>query len=372
MHCYSIYQGTDGKWYTNIPDSSKTRGVRQLKRKTREEIEEEVINYWINHSDQPTIEEVFNRWNDRRLELKKVAPGTHVRDRQIFNRHFADIAAKHVSDMSIKAFTDFLEEQIPKHELTSKAFSGLRHVAKGIIQQAKRQGVIDYSADDVFSELDLTDSSFKKVVKEDYEEVFDEQEMDTIINYVKDSHDLRNLGILLMFVTGLRVGEVVALKKADISGNVISVRRTETKVPRKDGNGNEYIVKDHPKTQAGVRSVVIPSEFTWLAKKLCNTTNEFVFTDNGVRLTTNTIRKRLTLICRKTGVFHKSPHKIRKTYGTILLDNSVDDKLITGQMGHTNISCTETHYHRNRRNVAQKSEILSNISDFKKYENTGM
>ena len=44
----------------------------------------------------------------------------------------------------------------------------------------------------------------------------------------------------------------------------------------------------------------------------------------------------------------KSPHKIRKTYGSILLDNHIDNKLIIEQMGRTDIRCTEEHYHRNR------------------------
>lgn len=54
---------------------------------------------------------------------------------------------------------------------------------------------------------------------------------------------------------------------------------------------------------------------------------------------------------------------IRKTYGSILLDNHVDNRLIMGQMGHTDIRCTETHYHRNRRSVQQKIQIVSAIPE---------
>lgn len=50
--------------------------------------------------------------------------------------------------------------------------------------------------------------------------------------------------------------------------------------------------------------------------------------------------------------------------GTILLDNNVDRRLVEGQMGHADIITTETRYHRNRRSIENKQEVLSAIPDF--------
>jgi len=370
MHPYRIYQGSDGKWYTNLPDNTKDRGTRLLKRTTKSKLEDVVAAYWQANAEQPTLDNVFAEWNDRRLELKKVAPGTHLRDRQVYNRFYGEIGATRVSELTVDDFVDFLETQIPTHSLTAKAFSGLKRVTKGILKQARKDRLIDYTAEDVFAELDLSESSFNKIVKESREEVFDEDETDKVIAYLEQNPDLRNLAILLMFVTGLRVGEVVALKKEDFADNVVRVRRTETKRPRDDGYGSNYTVKDFPKSQAGVRDVILPNEYQWLAEKLSDTTNEYVFEENGYRFTTNAIRRRLTQVCQRTGVYHKSPHKIRKTYGSILLDNNLDQRLVISQMGHTSVSCTENHYHRNRRSLEQKSEIISGIQEFKKHGRT--
>lgn len=82
-------------------------------------------------------------------------------------------------------------------------------------------------------------------------------------------------------------------------------------------------------------------------------------------MTTNTIRKRLYYVCDKLGLKHKSPHKIRKTYGSILLDNNLDNKFVQEQMGHSDIRCTEKHYHISRRTQKEKSEIIDHIPDFK-------
>ncbi len=35
------------------------------------------------------------------------------------------------------------------------------------------------------------------------------------------------------------------------------------------------------------------------------------------------------------------------------------------QMGHTDIACTENYYHRNRKSIDTKSQILSNLPEFK-------
>ena len=86
----------------------------------------------------------------------------------------------------------------------------------------------------------------------------------------------------------------------------------------------------------------------------------------GKRLTTNAIRKRMQKICKELGIKYRPPHKIRKTYGTILIDNNVDTRFITDQMRHTDILCTEKYYHRNRKTDNRKAEILGGISEFQK------
>lgn len=168
-----------------------------------------------------------------------------------------------------------------------------------------------------------------------------------------------------MFVTGIRIGELVALKHSDFEENTLKIRRTETRYKDEDG---KYVrkVKDFPKTKAGVRTVVIPKDFLWIIEAIqrLNRFDKYIFVKDGERISTQSIRMRLKRICKKLNIPSKSPHKIRKTYGSILLDNHIDHNLIIGQMGHTDILCTENHYHRNRRSVDKKCSIISTIPEF--------
>lgn len=368
-HPYRIWEGKDGKWRTYLPDKEKNRKL--VKRNTEQSIEDAVAEYWKEQLENPTIREVFTEWNDRRLELKKISDPTHLRNEQIFNRHFSEFGKRKIKSVDQEDIEEFLEEQIPEYNLTSKAFSNLKTITRGFLKRARKRKLIDFNVEELFQEMDVSDSDFHKVIHEDYEEVFDEDEMPKIMEYLIDHPDMSNIAILLMFVTGARIGEVVALKHSDFDGCTFKIRRTETRY-KKDG---KYIceVKNFPKSHAGVRTAIIPYEYAWIAEKIrhINPFEEYIFVKDGKRVSTHSVRMRLRRVCDKLKIYRKSPHKIRKTYGTILLDNHIDQQLIIGQMGHTNILCTENHYHRNRKGIKKKSIIISSIPEFQNKMITG-
>ena len=171
QHPYSIWQGkNDSKFYTYLPDDKKKRIL--VKRNTEEEIQNVVINYWKEQELNPTLQEVFDEWNDRRLGLKKIVPSTHERNQQVFRRHYKGIEDKRIRSVTEDWIMDFLEQQIAIHDLTSKAFSNLKGITKGFLKRAKRRKLIDLSIESVLNDMDLSDRDFRKVIKEDYEEVF--------------------------------------------------------------------------------------------------------------------------------------------------------------------------------------------------------
>ena len=368
-HPYKIWQGKDGKWYTYLPDKEKGRILK--KRNTEKEINNIVIQYQKTLLENPTLKEVFDEWNERRLRLNKISQSSYDRYRQTFERHYCEMGKRRIKDITPDEIEDFLEEEIARCDLTAKGFSGLKLITKGFLKRASKRKLIDLNITDLFNELDVSDTDFRKTIKEDYEEVFDEYETPIVEEYIMKNLDLTNIGILLMFVTGIRVGELSSLKYSDFHGNTFNIRRTETRYRTDDKNKNGnyiwfYGVKEYPKTEAGVRTVVIPNDYKWILKSLkqYNPNDGYIFERNGKRMNTNIFRRRLERICKKTNVYLKSPHKIRKTYVTILLDNKVDKNLITQQVGHSNILVSEQSYHRNRKNAERKTQILSSIPDF--------
>ena len=364
---HTIWKDNKDRFCTCLPDPTKKDGRVIRRRKSKEEIEDVIAQYYKGQENNPTIEEVFNEWNDRRVKLRKIVPATHTRNRQIFRRFYSEFGKRKIQYVSPTEIEDFLEEQIPKFELTSKAFQGLKGVTKGFLLRAKKRKLITWDVVGLMNELDVSDKELKKTIVDDEKEVYYDDEMEAMLKYCQEHPETKNLGVALMFATGIRVGELVALKHEDFDGLVIDVKRGETYYVDPETDKYVWEVQERTKTAAGTREVVVPLKYKWIVDKLrlCNPFGEFVFTDeDGVRMNTNIIRKRVRKLCGKLGIQNKSPHKIRKTYGSILLDNKVDSKLIEKQMGHTDVLTTEIHYHRDRKRISQKMDVINSIPEF--------
>lgn len=364
-----IWLAPDGFWKVRV-DLDNVGKKKTIKRRKKEDLENFLINAYLDKTENPTIRKIFTEWVDRKLELQQITLQTKQKYCCDFERHFKVMGECKIQDLSPEDMSCFLEEQVSEHQLTAKSFSNLKTITRGTLKWAKRKKLIDWNIQELFFDLDVSDKCFKKRIKEDCEEVFMEDEMERITTYLKENPDMINLGIMLMFVTGIRVGELCALKwedyvyikEEDIC--ILKIRRTE--VRHFEDNKAVFKVKDFPKTEAGIRNVVIPNGCVWIMQRLRSMSvfYEYIFYNGKKRYNTYTFRNRLITVCKKTNCVQKSPHKIRKTYCSILLDHSIDNQMVISQMGHTSIMCSENYYHRNRRDVAQKQKIVDNIDEF--------
>lgn len=368
-HPYDIWQGTDGKWRTYLPDEIK--GRRLVKRNKQEDVENTVISYWEQQSENPTLKEMFIMYNDSRLQNGQICDASHLRYMQDFNRYYETIENRRIRSITADELCEFMETRVSELDLDSKSLSGFKTVTKGLFKRAYRKKYVDFRVqEEVLDVIDLSDKKLRKVHKEDFQEVFSEEEYVQYIGLLENKLDIWNMALLLILVTGLRGGEVVSLKREYIKcvkGNYyIEIHYTETRY-KKDGK-YVYEIKDAPKTDAGIRNVIVPKQYNWLCSQLLIRTPAgsyiFVNPQSGKRFTTNSLRRRQERNCKKLNTYQKSPHKSRKTYGSILRDNKIDDNLVIQQMGHVDISTTEEYYHRNMKSVERKAEILNEIPIF--------
>ena len=360
-HPYSIWQVKDRKWYTYLPDEEKGRILK--KKKGREEIENIIVQYWKEKKENPTVEQIYREWVDKKLERGDIIKSTKDRyDRQYEESmlEFGKMKIKNVQECDIE---DFILDAIHDHQLTVKGYSNLRTLIYGIFKRAKSRKLVDFSITELIKDLEISPKSFRKICHEDNELIFMEDEHEKILTYfAENKNDIVDLGILLMFKSGLRPGELAALKKEDIDKNVIHVSRTEIRYYDSTGK-NVYEVRNFPKTEAGIREVIIPDNMVWIKKTICkeNPFGEYLFERNGKRLKTYVFTKRLETICRRLEIKRKSQNKIRKTYGTILIDSGINESLIISQMGHTDIKTTKGYYYKNRKNEKQKAVAINKV-----------
>lgn len=149
--------------------------------------------------------------------------------------------------------------------------------------------------------------------------------------------------------------------KEDICGNIIHITKTETIY--QDENGvTHYDIKNVPKTEAGIRDVIVPDNCVWILdkiRKLCPF-GQYVFMQDGERIRSYVFRTRLYSNCKKLQIVVKSPHKVRKTYGSKLYDaDTITESFMIEQMGHTDITCLKKHYYYNRMSNNEKKDMLN-------------
>lgn len=360
QHPYSIWQGKNGNWYTYLPDDEK--GKVQKKRTTKEAIEQMVIDFYDQKENDPTVKQVYKEWISEKLEYKEI-------EKQTYDRYDADyvrfIQDREIENIKIKKLDElylenFIKQTIKDYNLTSKGYSGLRLILRGTLIYAKKRGLTKISPHTFFGDLILSKNIFQHNVKDKKEQVFTEEEVDKIEEFLEKEHNLIDYGVLLAFQIGVRVGELAALKYSDIQGNEIHIQRTE--VNYKDENGVKIkAIKEFPKTDAGDRYVFLTTKSLDVLDKIrkLNPCGEYIFQrPSGHRIEETAFDFHIRRACRKLGILTRSMHKIRKTYGTTLIDGDVDEYIIAEQMGHKDIKTTKEYYYYSNKSEKKRAEQL--------------
>ncbi len=365
-HPYKIWQGKDGKWYTYLPDESKKDGRRLVKRGEKKSLEDIVSGYWKRFGEIHTLKSTFYEWADEKLRYGEIEKNTYDRYETDFHRFFNDgFEDTNIKNITEDELEDFIKSTINRKKLTSKAYSGMRTLIIGIFKYAKKYKYSDISIHTFFGDLNLSKKIFVKKVKCAEKEVFTEDEIKSIVKYINGKElKIRELGILLAIYTGMRPGELSALKPSDIKKNdrTIHVQRSEVKF--KDGNGKTVIgVKDFPKSEAGDRYLLLNDKAYDTMKRILrmNPFGEYLFQDEKTRkrITENGFNHKLNRICTAVNIPVRTMHKLRKTYGTTLIDHGVDDSIIKEQMGHADIKTTRQYYYYSNQSNGEKLEQLN-------------
>lgn len=364
MHDYSVFKGADGNYHTSVPDYTKKNNRRAIKRKTKESIEDAIIEYYKKSENEPTLKDLFYMWIEKKLKYCEIEKQTADRYETDFIRFFEDggIENRKVRYISENDLEDFIKKTIAEKQLTAKGWANLRTLINGMFKFAKKQGYTQISITHFMGDLDLSKKAFKKRVLTSEESVFTDREINMIMNYIDNAEpSIVNLGVVLAFQAGLRAGELAALKYSDLKGNILTVNKTEIRY--KDEKGHHvFEVRDYTKGEIGHRKVILTDLGVKAIKraKMINPFGEYLFMENGERIKGKAFTVKIEKICRYVGIQPRSIHKARKTYGTKLLNAGLNEKLIESQMGHTDINTTKGFYWFNNSEEEELKKLVSN------------
>lgn len=371
-HENKIWVRQDGYYCTWLPPNEENEKRRLLRKKTQKDLESAIIDFYKENCEEPTLNKVFNDWLNAKIEYGEIQLQTFAKYQGVYKRYlqeskFNRVKIKNITEWELE---DYIKKTICSKGLTSKGWGDLRTIINGIFKYAKKRGYTSISISQFMGDLDLSRKIFKPRHKVDSLEVFKESEVKLIIDYInKNMTSIIDLGIILAFQTGLRVGEISALKFSDLKDDILYVRRTEIKVREDCGRKKwKFVISDRTKGRDGAREVILTPHAVNTLKHahLMNPFGEYLFSRaDGTRINSKEYTRRLYRICNAVNITPRSMHKARKTYATTLINSGVNEKLIMKQLGHTEIETTRTYYYfLNQEAESSKREIVNAVGHF--------
>lgn len=194
--------------------------------------------------------------------------------------------------------------------------------------------------------------------------VFSLEEEEKLLSYLKEHLDLFSLGVMLCLYTGIRVGELCAMKWDDINllERQMHVSKTmqRLRVDAASGKRTEVRILE-PKSACSVRMIPLPEVLVELLTEF-HKPGAYVLTGKENRyVEPRTMQNRFKKILSASHIRDANFHATRHTFATRCIELGFDIKSLSEILGHASVSITMNRYVHP--SMALKAENMNRFSE---------
>lgn len=342
----NIYKRKDNRWegrYVKGYDSRGKAKYGSVYAKTYRDVRKKLAEVKQNGAENiPKHQKDFSCYCDEWLTLcrSKVKESTYVKYTNMLNRHLKpklgdflpqELNTVIVEEFSYKLLADGLSQKTVKDILT---------VLRSVLKYCQRQPEVNISDIDV-----IYPKERKKEMR-----ILTIEEQTRFVTYLLEDMDTVKFGVLLALLTGMRIGEVCALRWQDISieEKTIHVHATMQRLKSFEENSGaktKVIISDTKSTSSN-RMIPLTDYAVSLCRQMqCNDPDCFVLTKDPIKyLEPRTLQYRLGKYTAACGLTDVHFHVLRHTFATRCVEVGFEIKSLSEILGHSSSQVTLDRY----------------------------
>lgn len=370
QHPYKI-TFCSGRWQTFVKDDSQKTGRKKLVASTEEKLNKKIYEYYkaqekSNCIASATLKSLYPDWKEYKA-LRTSASNYIRRIHNDWNRYYLDTSIIDIPIRKLDKLTlsNWAHALIRDNNMTKNQYYNCTVIVRQVLDYAVDLGIIENNP---FSLVKVDGRRlFRQVKKKPNEtQVFSRKELDLLHSMALEDfkynsrlvHRLAPISIIFQTLTGLRLGELCALRYTDINGNYISIERMyriETREVVEHTKGYEdrqvFLTKEAKE---------IIEEAREYQKQHDLDSNGYIFSCNGKPLSGQAVNRLYHKYCDKMGTIYKSSHKARKTFISALIDGNVNINTIRECVGHADERTTYNNYCFDRNTKSERERLIEN------------
>lgn len=374
---FKITQTSDGRWRTFLPNEQGKRG-KEVRKPTKEALERAVIVFYQSKSDveSMTFKTCYDAWSTHHFALNSSDNNTKSRYQTDYNRFLKDTTFEstpisRITDMDVD---EFLMGMIDNYvcgtdrKLTYKSFTRVFDYVAGTFRYAQRRRWITENPMSCIEKKDYRHMCRRSSKKTAESELIPDDSFTKLLNQLYD--DMKNdpeyfpaYAVEFAAMTGMRVGEVAALKWSDfdLSSMTFTISRTD----HYDRITGEWEVREETKTGKErtfpIDDVILRSlNRIKMVQEDYGLTSEYLFPHPKYGWThSNIISSCIKNKCKQLG-FERTYgiHALRKTLNSDMRSNGATALICSGMLGNT-VEVNNEHYTYDISKMEEKREYVA-------------